>query len=259
MTIAVFDSGMGGLTVLHALQDRLPSRDYVYLGDTARLPYGTKSTDTVHQYARRAAAFLMPFSPSALVIACNTASAAALDLLKEEFSALPVFGVIGPGARAAASGDGHILILATESTVASGAYPEAIRAIHPGASVTQIPCPLFVALAEAGWTDGPETEAVIRRTLLEGGISLPFSGTVLLGCTHFPVLRAAIQNVCGPDAVLVDSAQSLADDVCGRLAEDRGSGKIRFFVTDNPDRFFSIAPRFIGREIASEDTELCRI
>jgi glutamate racemase len=267
LPIGVFDSGVGGLTVVAALQRRLPGEDLLYLGDTARLPYGTKSPDTVRRYARTAARALVERDVKMLVIACNTASAVALEDLVAEFAPLPTIGVVEPGARAAvhASKAGRILVLATESTVRGGAYGRAIAAVHSTLidegsqsspsdgrrlDVRGQACPLFVALAEEGWVEGDVPEAIARRYLapyftgataapgdaLAGSSSdlaamldadrgdersmwgEPDFDTLVLGCTHFPMLAAALRRVVGPDVAIVDSAATTADVVAHELA-----------------------------------------
>lgn len=256
--IGVFDSGVGGLTVLKALREKLPGADLLYLGDTARLPYGTKSPETVQAYARQAVRVLIDRGAAALVIACNTASAHALPLLQAEHKNLPVIGVIDAGAKAAA-GYNDILVLATEGTVRSGAYVRAIHAHNPAANVQQIGATLLVALAEEGWTDGTEAEAVIRRYLKQVEHA---PQAVVLGCTHFPLLKAAIRNVMGPDIVLVDSAGTTAEAVATTLAQLKltgGSGHLRLLATDGAERFAKVAARFLGQDVAVPDVELVNL
>lgn len=257
LPIGVFDSGVGGLTVVAALQRRLPNEHLLYLGDTARLPYGTKSADTVRRYARNAAQVLVDRGVKMLVIACNTASAVALDDLVAAFAPLPTIGVVEPGAVAAVSATrtGRILVLGTEGTVRGGAYPRAIAAVHEkvlgagqvddagraaAGGAPALPrelkvwgqaCPLFVTLAEEGWLEGEIPEAVARRYLGEHlstlagrarGSSTPPGqnvdfDTLVLGCTHFPMLSAALRNVVGPEVAIVDSAETTADVVAEAL------------------------------------------
>lgn len=262
--IGVFDSGMGGLTVLKALRARLPGEHLVYLGDTARLPYGTKSADTVTAYSTQATRLLMRHDVKMVVIACNTASAVALGPLADALAPVPVIGVVEPGARAgcAATRNGHVGVIATESTVRGGAYERAIRAIRPDAQVMQAPCALFVALAEEGWTDGPVAEGAAHRYLdpMFAGAGAP--DTLVLGCTHFPVLKPAIGTVLGPDVALVDSAETTAAAVAGALevhglAHDNGGpGAARFFATDSPERFARVGGIFFGADIAADAVEL---
>src|SRR6185436_14060874 len=207
--VGVFDSGVGGLTVLRALVANLPHEDFLYLGDTARLPYGTKSPATVARYSVRAAEGLAQRGIKALVVACNTASATALPALRERFPDLPVIGVIEPGARAAceSSTSGRIAVLATEGTVQGGAYERAIQALRPDAQVTQVACQVFVALAEEGWSEGAAVDAVVQRYLAHLDARVD---TVVLGCTHFPLLADAIARQLGPTRRIVDSAATTA-------------------------------------------------
>jgi len=215
--IGVFDSGMGGLTVLRALRAGLPHENLVYLGDTARLPYGTKSAKTVTAYALQATQQLMAHDIKMLVIACNTASSVALEPLARELAPVRVVGVVEPGARAglAATRSGRIGVLATESTVAGGAYLRAIQALAPDVQVSQLACALFVALAEEGWGDSDIAEATAARylaPLFDNEATAP--DTLVLGCTHFPVLAPAITKVLnarGARATLVDSAATTAE------------------------------------------------
>ena len=277
--IGVFDSGVGGLTVLRALRERLPDESLLYLGDTARLPYGTKSPETVVRYAEQAARVLVDRGIKLLVIACNTASAVALEHLSQVFWPLPVIGVVEPGAEAAcaASRSGEILVIATEGTVRGGAYERAIKARRADARVLQIACPLFVALAEEGWVGGPIAGAIAHR-YLDGVLREHAAADCLvLGCTHFPVLRAAISEAVGPRFTLVDSAETTARVVAAQLAA-RGllcstaaggllrpkapeaasmlaaPGRCRFLATDAPARFARVGAVFMGEALAPELT-----
>jgi glutamate racemase len=249
-TIGIFDSGVGGLTVQKAIIERLPGLDTVYLGDTARVPYGTKSSGVVTEYSLRNARFLLGQRIDLLVVACNTASAVALPALRAELG-VPVLGVVEPGARAAAraSASGRIGVIGTESTVASGAYQAAVHAARPDAQVLARACPLFVPLAEEGWTD-PDDEvvrAVARRYLApfaEAGVD-----ALVLGCTHYPLLRGAIAATL-PGVRLVDSAEAIAAEVAERAGgADCDGGTHRFFVTDTPARFLRVARRFLGADV----------
>lgn len=248
--IGIFDSGVGGLTVQRAILDALPAADTLYLGDTARVPYGTKSAETVTQYSLRNARFLASQGIDLLVVACNTASAVALPAVREELR-MPVLGVVEPGARAAArvSRTGRIGVIGTQGTVRSGAYQEAIRRERPGAEVIAQACPLFVPLAEEGWTD-PDDEIVrgiVHRYLAPLGDARV--DTLVLGCTHYPLLKAAIAREL-PGVALVDSAEAIAAEVLGRLGAGTGNGGVhRFFVTDQPERFTPLAGRFLGRPV----------
>lgn len=252
--IGIFNSGMGGLTVMRALKARLPGESFVYLGDTARLPYGTKSVDTVTRYAVQAAAALMTHDIKLLVVACNTASAAAVPTLQASL-AVPVVGVIEPGAEAAvaAAPDGPIAVIATEGTVRGGAYVRAIQAVSPQMPVVQQACPLFVALAEEGLTDGPIAEMIAHRYLDPLLATVPAPRGLVLGCTHFPVLKPVIAR-CAPDVVLIDSAETTAAAVEKILTEQGllnrdGPGFSRFLATDAPGRFAHLGEIFLGEPI----------
>ncbi len=266
LPIGVFDSGVGGLTVLRALRRRLPSESLVYLGDTARVPYGTKSVASIIRYASQATDHLVGRGVKMLVVACNTASAVSLDPLHERFAPLPVIGVVEPGADAAVavSRNRHHLVLATESTVKRHAYAQAIRRLTPDARVDEQACSLFVALAEEGWTDGAVPESVARAylaplmTRADGDVP----DTVVLGCTHFPLLEGVIRAALGPEATIVDSATTTAETVARRLAEldlltsRTGVGSLTLLATDGPDRFASVGSRFLGQPIAPGDVEI---
>jgi glutamate racemase len=263
--IGVFDSGMGGLTVLRALVARLPHERFVYLGDTARLPYGTKSAETVQAYALQATRLLLDQGVKMLVIACNTASAVALHLLREAWQPVPVIGVIEPGARAgvAATRNRRIAVIATEGTVKGGAYARAIQRLMEDAEIVQQPCQVFVALAEEGWTKSPATLAAVEHYLgpLFRGASAP--DTLVLGCTHFPVLAEAIRQIVGSEVALVDSAETTAAAVSEALAAagieskgPTGERAMRILATDSPERFARVGAVFLGRGIDPASVEL---
>jgi glutamate racemase len=253
--IGVFDSGVGGLTVVRSLMARLPAEHLVYLGDTARVPYGTKSAEVVTRYALNAARFLLQRPLKALVIACNTASAAGLPTLQRELS-VPVIGVIEPGARAAAQAtrSGRIGVIGTPGTIRSEAYQRALKALLPASSVLARACPLFVPLAEEGWTAGGDevVRLVAERYLAD--LKRAEVDTLVLGCTHYPLLREALGRVMGPGVTLVDSAQATADEVAA-LLEKRGAlrlggeGERRYHVTDLPERFAEVGAGFLGRDL----------
>ncbi len=252
--IGVFDSGIGGLTVFKALRNALPPHErLLYLGDTARVPYGTRSPETVVRYAREGARFLADRGIRALVVACNTMSAVALEHL-ERTMPFPVVGVIEPGAEAAsrASRTGAIGVIGTGATIQSGAYARAIARHRPDARVTARACPLFVPLAEEGWVDNEVARFTAKAYL--GG--LRGIDTLVLGCTHYPLLRKVIGETMGPEVTLVDSAEATAAAVRGRLADGaranpRGAaGEDHFFVTDSSDRFHDVGSRFLGRALA---------
>ena len=273
LPIGVFDSGVGGLTVLAALQKRLPHEDYFFLGDTARLPYGTKSSSTIIRYSVQATEKLVERHIKLLVVACNTATAAALPVLQKMYSPLPVIGVVEPGAQAACKalqdkpGMGGIVVMATESTIRGGAYGKAIRAIMPEVGVTGIPCSLFVSLAEEGWMEGEIAEAIARRYLAPVLGKEIRPDCIVLGCTHFPPLAPAIANVAGKDVIMVDSAATTAEAVEQKLetlrllhprpaGEENHPGKTRFLTTDAPERFARVGSLFMGYPIKVEDLEL---
>ncbi|MDH3640667.1 MAG: glutamate racemase [Gammaproteobacteria bacterium] len=259
--IGVFDSGMGGLTVLRALQAQMPGESFLYLGDTARLPYGSKSPATVQRYAVQAARILVDRGVRALVVACNTASAFALDALNASFPSLPVFGVVAPGAEAVVESPdaGPVLVLATESTVAGGAYQREILSRRGDLSVHARPCPLLVALAEEGEYAGEFCESVLRH-YLHGFVdqaSIAAPATVLLGCTHFPVFREALGGLLGAHAVrIVDSADTTARVVADALAPvgtepAGGDGGVTLLATDGVMRFRRVGRHFLGAAIES--------
>lgn len=255
--IGVFDSGMGGLTVLRALQQALPGESFVYLGDTARLPYGSKSPQTIERYALQAAEILIQRNIRALVVACNTASAFALHTLKKSHPELPIFGVVEPGAAAAAESPAgaSVLVLATESTVLGGAYTRALLTVRPDLRIHARACPLLVALAEEGEHDGAFCESVLRHYLhghLEAGsISVP--ATIILGCTHFPVLKTALEGLIGDDGVaIVDSAETTARMVAAELGVSGAtSGSLTLLATDGVARFRRVGAYFLGTPIDS--------
>ena len=253
--IGVFDSGIGGLTVLKELVATLPAEDFIYLGDTARLPYGTKSNEVIIRYSRENTEFLLAKGIKLLVIACNTASAVALGEIGRD-TIVPVIGVIEPGARAAiaASRNGKIGVIGTEATVASGAYTRAIQQLRPGVEIYTRACPLLVPLVEEGWTDNEIAERTVAYYLE----SLKASGidTLLLGCTHYPLLRDLFRRVLGPGVRIVDSATATAAAVNERLNElrlirPRGMGSQSFFVTETPERFVRVGRRFFGPQVES--------
>jgi glutamate racemase len=265
--IGVFDSGVGGLTVLAALARALPAEDFVYLGDTARLPYGTRGPDSIRRYSLQAAGRLHDSGVKCLVVACNTASAIALDALAHEFAPVPVLGVLEPGAVAAcrATRTGRIAVIATESTVRGGAYESAIRYERPTAVVRARACALLVALAEEGWIDGPVVEGVLHRyldELFDAAATVERPDTLLLGCTHFPVFAPAIGRMLGPGVTIVDSAATTADALA-RTLEDTGlrrrgdaRGSVRLLATDGADRFARIGATFLGRRLQAADVEI---
>ncbi len=251
--IGVFDSGVGGLTVLKALMQRLPFESTVYLGDTARVPYGTKSAEVVARYSLANAHFLMRKEIKLLVVACNTASATSLGVLRERLP-IPVLGVIEPGARAAALVTrGRVGVIGTPGTIGSGAYQAALARHRPDAVLLVRACPLFVPLAEEGWTEGEVVDLVARRYLAD--FASFEADTLVLGCTHYPLLRQAIARAVGEQVRLVDSAEATAEAVTALLAAHglaAGAGapaQHRCFVTDLPERFAEVGARFLERPI----------
>jgi glutamate racemase len=252
LPIGVFDSGVGGLTVVRALRNALPEEDLLYLGDTARVPYGTRSASTVERYSQRVAGHLVRRGIKALVVACNTATTYALDELTTVGAqrGIPVIGVIKPGVKAAiAVTKGHIGVIGTEGTINGGAYTNMLATEAPDVTVSTAACPLFVSLAEEGWTNDEIARAVARRYLnpLVGG-----PDTLILGCTHYPLLSEAIASAL-PGVQLVDSASSTAQAVVraldtNRLRKHGGVGTTRFLVTDNKARFVETGNRFFGAE-----------
>ena len=251
--IGVFDSGLGGLTVAHAIMRQLPGESLVYFGDTARVPYGPKSPDTVRRYSREISSFLLEQGVKAVVVACNTATAHALPMLREELD-VPVIGVVEPGARAAvrATRSGHIGVIGTAGTIRSEAYVRAIRAESADATIIALPCPLFVPLVEEGWTTHDATRLIAREYLA------PFIGdavdTLVLGCTHYPLLKPLIAEIVGPDVRLIDSAEETAADTrrmleSNELQAREGEASYRFIASDDPQQFLTLGRRFFGGAI----------
>lgn len=253
LPIGVFDSGVGGLTVLGAIRRQLPTENLLYLGDTARVPYGARAPETVRRYATRVAGHLYSRGIKALVIACNTATTWALDTLEQAGDALgvPVVGVIQPGVDAAVqrTRNGHVAIIGTEGTVMGGRYTEALRRARPDIRVSAVACPLFVSLAEEGWTQGEVPRLVAERYLAE---LRDGADTLILGCTHYPMMTGVISETL-PGVQLVDSGQATAGALA-RVLEQRGllrrggPGRDDFLVTDNLDRFHRVARHFLGSD-----------
>ena len=266
LPIGIFDSGVGGLTVYRALHEHLPNERFVYLGDTARVPYGTKSLATVERYAVENAQFLAAHGIKLLVVACNTASALALPAIRQSLN-IDVVGVIGPGARAAVAANKHsggvrtaraIGVIATESTVQSGAYTAAIKRADATAEVIERACPLFVPLAEEGWADNEVVRTIAATYLADLRSKID---TLVLGCTHYPILREVIQETVGENVSLIDSGEATATEVKSLLKE-KGLARLtpptgalerhlcddldHFYVTDAAERFARVAERFLG-------------
>lgn len=264
--IGIFDSGLGGLTVVREVIRQLPDERIIYFGDTARVPYGPKSPETVRRYSREIAEFLMSEDVKAIIVACNTATAHALPVLQAEFD-LPVIGVVEPGARAAvaASRRGELGVIGTAGTIGSGAYERAIRQIAPNAHIMARACPLFVPLVEEGWLDTDATRLIAREYLAP--MKAAHVDTLVLGCTHYPLLKPLLADMLGPDVVLIDSAQETAAEA-GRVLESRGllapSGgegwrrsaapAHRFVASDAPDHFLRLGQRFLGSAIECVET-----
>lgn len=252
--IGIFDSGVGGLTVLRELTRALPQEDTIYFGDTARVPYGTKSPDTVIRYSQEIASFLIKRDIKLLVVACNTASAAALPTLRRSLP-VPVVGVIEPGAKRAVevTRSGVIGVIGTSGTIRSSAYSRAIKRLNPDISVIAKPCPLFVPLAEEGWIDSEVTRMTARLYLEE--LRKAQVDTLVLGCTHYPLLKKVIAEVMGPDVTLVDSAEETARTVATILQEKKllrppaEFGNHHYYVTDVPAGFIRVGNRFLGGKL----------
>jgi glutamate racemase len=260
--IGIFDSGVGGLTVAARIMERLPDERIVYLGDTARVPYGPKSADSVQRYSRQIAGWLLEQDAKVVVVACNTATAHALPVLTAE-SPVPVIGVIEPGARAAvaATRNGHIGVIGTSGTIASGAYHRAITTLAPAAVVTGCACPLFVPLVEEGWLQHPATR-LIAESYLSPLLSAAID-TLVLGCTHYPLLAPVIADVVGPGVTLVDSANETARAVEDLLRDTHLTASAagaarghRFVATDAPDGFRRLAQRIIGPVVDRVETTI---
>lgn len=253
-SIGIFDSGVGGLTVFSAVRKALPHESLIYLGDTARVPYGTKSAETVIKYSLQNTHFLAQRGIKALVVACNTSSAYSLPFLRKEVD-VPVIGVIDPGARAAlsASRTKHIGVIGTPATINSNAYARSLKELDPEVRVVSQACPLFVPLVEEGWLDGDVTESVARTYL--DSFKKEKIDTLILGCTHYPLLKSVIQKVVGEDVALIDSAEAAAEALRVELEKDRllaepdAKAEYHLYVTDIPARFESVAMNFLGRKI----------
>ena len=267
LPIGIFDSGVGGLTVYRALHEKLPNERFVYLGDTARVPYGTKSLSTVERYAIENSQFLASRGIKLLVVACNTASALALPKIRATVG-IDVVGVIGPGARKAVkitekSDNPKIGVIATEATISSNAYAEAIKRASEKAEIIQTACPLFVPLAEENWTREAETFSIARKYLQK--IIEKRVDALVLGCTHYPILRDVIQETVGKNVTLIDSGEAAAEEVFQTLNEknlinenppNRAEARRlcddldHFYVTDAAERFARVAERFLGSQPA---------
>ncbi len=252
--IGVFDSGIGGLTVAQEITRLLPNEQIVYFGDTARVPYGTKSKESVIRFSKDNMNVLLKYGVKVVVIACNTSTSWALSVIRKEY-AVPVIGVIEPGSRRAveASKKGRVGVIATQSTVASRKYETTILRMKPGAKVFQKACPLFVPLVEEGWLDHQVTEQVAGEYLAE--LRREGVDTLILGCTHYPLLKPVLQKVMGKGVMLVDSATETAREVkvllegLGLLRRARHPPKHEFLVSDEPEHFRTVAKRFLGHDL----------
>ncbi|MBR9980655.1 MAG: glutamate racemase [Desulfatitalea sp.] len=260
--IGVFDSGIGGLTVVKALREQLPHHDIVYLGDTARTPYGSKSAATITRYSLNNTDFLQRQGARLIVIACNTASSYAFAAVRDHFDG-PVFEVIGPGARLAMqrSRRFRIGVIGTRATVASGVYEQTIKVLQPGARVYATACPLLVPLVEEGWVRKPETAMIVRKYLHP--LKMKQIDTLILGCTHYPVLRQVIQRKIGARVALVDSAEAVAGQVCACLGADgamghmgEGRGVLKIFVTDTAEQFRKTAQLILHQPVDIDQADL---
>lgn len=249
--IGIFDSGLGGLTVVKAIRERMPSEDVIYYGDTAHVPYGSKSKETIVGFTNDAVRFFLDHSVKCIVIACNTATALALP---EITAPVPMLGVIEAGARAAlsASKNYKIGVIGTSATIASEAYPNVLRKMKPECAIYAHPCPLFVPLVEEGWLDREATKMVVKEYLTP--LKMAGIDTLVLGCTHYPLLAGVIGDFLGPDVKLVDSASACAAELESILKNEgllrnAGSGSETFFVTDGAAKFSETGSRFLGRSL----------
>jgi glutamate racemase len=257
--IGVFDSGMGGLTVVREMISQLPNESIIYFGDTARVPYGPKSPDTVLRYSREITTYLKGEGIKALVVACNTATAHALPALRREFD-IPIIGVIGPGARAAAAvtKSKRVGVIGTAGTIKSGAYEKEIRKLLPDVQLTAQACALFVPLVEEGWVDSEPTRAIARNYLAP--LVTAQVDTLVLGCTHYPLMKTVIGNVVGREVRLIDSAHETAREAAevlrehGLENETPNDARYRFIASDAPDTFLALGQLFLGSAIDRVET-----
>lgn len=261
--VGVFDSGIGGLTVVRAIQALLPSEQIIYFGDTARVPYGSKSQVTIRKYAQDDTGILMKYQPKMIIVACNTVSALALDVVEKAGRGVPVLGVLGAGAELSVhhSRNNRIGVIGTRATILSNAYSLAINTINPEAEIFSTACPLFVPLAEEGFTDHPAADMIAREyleELLGRGID-----TLVLGCTHYPILKKMIGEIAGPDVSIIDSAEAVAARTRDLLAESAllntsgMSASPHLLVSDLPQKFRSLCRLFLGTDIP--DVELVEV
>ncbi|MDD4879616.1 MAG: glutamate racemase [Candidatus Omnitrophica bacterium] len=256
--IGVFDSGVGGLTVVKQLAKEMPSEDIIYFGDTARVPYGTKSPPTIKKFSIENVLFLLNFDVKLIIIACNTSSAIGLPFLSKYFS-VPIIGVIKPGVKAAirSTRNGRIGVIGTTATIASKAYEKEIKALNPKIKVYGKNCPLFVPLVEEGWAGDDIVDIAAKKYLAD--LKGKKIDTVILGCTHYPLLKPAIQRMMGKAVKLVDSAEETAREArnlleeCGLKYPGRRAGRPRFYVSDAPGKFLTVAKRFLGKDVKTAE------
>ena len=257
--IGVFDSGVGGLTVVKQLTGEMPNEDIVYFGDTARVPYGTKSPSTIKKFSIENVLFLMKHNVKLIIIACNTSSAIGLPFLSKYFS-VPMIGVIKPGAKAAvrSTRNGRIGVIGTTATISSKAYENEIRAFNPKIRVYSKDCPLFVPLVEEGWAGDGIVDVAARKYLFL--LKEKKIDTIILGCTHYPLLKSAIQKMMGKAVRLVDSAEETAKeaknllDECGlKYSGGKRRARVKFYVSDSPDKFLMVAKRFLGKDVKTAE------
>lgn len=255
--IGVFDSGIGGLTVLKALRKKYPNESYVYIGDTARLPYGTKSPETIIRYSQALTRAILEHNVKAIVVACNTASTHALSAVKSMAGNLPVLGMIEPASHAAlrATKNNHIGVLATFGTVNSDIYAKTIKRLNPEARISSQACQMLVSLAEEGWADDKIAKDTLRKYLEPVFDRQNRPDTLILGCTHFPLFEHSIRDILGPDVTLINSGQAAADELVINQT-DSDSSSIKFLATDDPARFAINAAKFFGQDISDKDVTL---
>jgi len=254
--IGVFDSGLGGLTMIKKLTELLPGEDLIYLGDTGRVPYGSRSRETIIKYAGQDAAFLAGYGIKAMVIACNTVCSVAIDSLKTEYD-MPVYEVVTAPAKAAAAKtkNGNIGVIGTAATIRSGAYETALKNINPKLNIHSVPCPLFVPLVEEGWTDASDDAALSVAARYLDNLKRINIDTLILGCTHYPLLRDVIMKIMGPDVILVDSgaetAKQVASDLRGKdlLSGSKTDGNIKYYVTDTIQGFSDLASIYLEADV----------
>ncbi len=254
--IGVFDSGVGGLTVVKAIRNVLPNESIIYFGDTARVPYGNKSPELIKEYSLQIADFLLDRGTKIIIVACNTATALALDTLQDKLD-IPIIGVVRPGVNIALklSKNGRIGVIGTISTISSGVYETELKAINQSVEVASSACPLFVPLAEEGWLNEPATELIAKKYLEP--INNANIDTLILGCTHYPLLKEVIQEAVSSKIKLVDSAQAMASETekllmnYGLLSDKSTNGDLKLFVSDLPARFETVAGQFLGKEISN--------